>query len=193
MCLLTSTWYLLSPSPVSVYLLTCTFCRWFGYHLLAVTRSFPDQPVLQELSHMAGDLSSWILALVDTSSSEVTGLCLCYVIMQLCCFKEKLLAGNLLQRPSLPGNRSLWWRGAGTRLLLGVGIVRKQGGVTVHQIFDESTVLGLPQNLVLLHIPFEEVWGWRLLIMLASHYTACFRLKTIWCILASWRSICWEV
>lgn len=134
-CLLTSTWYHLSPSLMSVYLLTCIFCRWFRYSLLAGTWSFPVQPVLQQLSHLAGVLSSWILALVDSSRSEVTWLCLCYVTMQLCCFKAKLLSGKrspsqaCSHRPSLPGNKSLWhwWKGVGTRFLLRVGIMRKQG------------------------------------------------------------------
>lgn len=131
-CLLISTWYLLSPSPMSVYLPTCIFCRWFGYNLLAGIRSFPVQPVLQQLSHMAGVLSSRILVLVDSSSSEVTGLCLCYVIMQLCCFEAKLLTGKrrpsqaFSHMPSLPGNRSFWWKVVGTRFLLRVGIMRKQ-------------------------------------------------------------------
>lgn len=120
-CLLTSMWYLLSPSLMSVYLLTHIFCRWFGYNLLAGTRSFPVQPILQKLSHVAGVLSSWILALIDSSRSEVTWFCLCYVIMQLCCFKAKLLSGKrspsqaCSYRPSLPGNWSLWWKGVGTR------------------------------------------------------------------------------
>lgn len=79
---------------MSVYLLTCIFCRWFGYNLLAGTLSSPVQPVLQQLSRMAGVFYSWILALVGSSRSEVTGWCLCYLLMQLGCFKTKLLAGK---------------------------------------------------------------------------------------------------
>lgn len=185
-CLLTSTWYLLSPSLMSVYLLTCLFCRWFGYNLLAATQSFPVQPVLQQLSHMAGVFSSWILVLVDSPRSEVTGLCLCYMIAQLCCFKAKLLAGKRRPsqacpvRPSLPGNTSLWWKGAGTWFFTKSWNNEKASeslsiGYLLKVLFLSWDY---PKKLVLLHIPFEEMWGWRLLIMLTSCYRECFRLKT---------------
>lgn len=122
-----------------IWIYSCIFSRWFSYNLLAGTWSFPVQPILQKLSHVAGVLSSWILALLDSSRSEVTRLCLCYVIMPLGCFKAKLLSGKRSPSqacsygPSLPGNRSLWWKGVGTRFLLRDGIMRKQGS---HCILD---------------------------------------------------------
>lgn len=105
-CLLTSTWYCLSPSPMSVYLLTWIFCRWFGYNLIAAAWSCPVQPVLQQLSHMAGILSSWILALVDSSVGLKWHGCVC--VMWWCNFaapKQNFYQGReALPRPAHKGH-----------------------------------------------------------------------------------------
>lgn len=116
----------------------------------------------------------------------MTGLCLCYMITQLCCFKAKLLAGKRRPsqacplRPSLPGNTSLWWKGAGTWFFTKSWNNEKASeslsiGYLLKVLFLSWDY---PKKLVLLHIPFEEMWGWRLLIMLTSCYRECFRLKT---------------
>lgn len=100
--------------------------------------------------------------------------------MQLCSFKVKLLGEKRRPsqacppRPSLPGNRSLWWQGAGTRFLL----EKARESLSIRYLLKVTvSVLGLLQNLVLLHVPFEEMWNWRLLIMLTSCYTECFQIE----------------
>lgn len=128
--LLTSTWYLLSPSPMSVYLLTCIFCRWFGYNLLAGTRSSrfnqSYSSCLTWLGFSLPDFWCWLTAL-DLNWQGC--LCLCdnaTLLLQNKTFsrEEKTFLGLFTQ--ALPtGNRSLWWKGVGTRFLLRVGIMRK--------------------------------------------------------------------
>lgn len=127
-CLLTSTWYLLSPSLMSVYLLTCIFCRWFGYNLVAGTQSFPVQPALQQLSHMAGVFSSWSDRVVFVLHVNATLLLQRKTSRR----EEKTFPG--LSTQALP----TWQQ---VPLVTGSWdkvFTRESKGVTVHQIFAGS-------------------------------------------------------
>lgn len=186
-CLLTSTWYLLSPSLMSVYLLICIFCRWFGYNLLAGTRSFPVQPALQQLSHMAGVFSSWSDRVVFVLHDNATLL-----------FQSKTSRREEKTFPGLSTQALPTWQqvplvtGSWDKVFTRVGIMRKQGSHCPSDIcWKYCFCLGTTPK-----PGFASCTFWRNMELEAFN-NADFMLhsvsdwrQTIWWILASWRSIC---